>query len=76
MAPHGSVAGSASALLGTVQFLLGGVAGGLFGVLANGRAVPLAGVVAGCGIAAVLTYKLVNDRAPAVAPEPAPAPSE
>jgi hypothetical protein len=24
----------------------------------------------------VLTYKQVNDRAPAVAPEPAPAPSE
>jgi DHA1 family bicyclomycin/chloramphenicol resistance-like MFS transporter len=76
MAPHGSVAGSASALMGTVQFLLGAVAGGLIGVLANGTAVPLAAVVAGCGIAAVLTYKQVNDRAPAVAPEPAPAPSE
>jgi DHA1 family bicyclomycin/chloramphenicol resistance-like MFS transporter len=76
MAPHGSVAGSASALMGTVQFLLGAVAGGLIGVLANGTAVPLAAVVAGCGIAAVLTYNLVNDRAPAVAPEPAPAPSE
>jgi DHA1 family bicyclomycin/chloramphenicol resistance-like MFS transporter len=62
--------------MGTVQFLLGAVAGGLIGVLANGTAVPLAAVVAGCGIAAVLTYKQVNDRAPAVAPEPAPAPSD
>ena len=52
MAPHGAVAGSASALLGTVQFVLGAAAGVTVGVLGNGTAVPLAAVVAGCGAAA------------------------
>jgi DHA1 family bicyclomycin/chloramphenicol resistance-like MFS transporter len=52
MAPHGSVAGSASALLGTVQFVLGATAGTLVGVLGDGTAVPLAAVIAACGVAA------------------------
>jgi DHA1 family bicyclomycin/chloramphenicol resistance-like MFS transporter len=57
MAPHGSVAGSASALLGTLQFVLGATAGTLVGVLGNGTAVPLAAVIAGCGVAAFATYQ-------------------
>jgi DHA1 family bicyclomycin/chloramphenicol resistance-like MFS transporter len=57
MAPHGSVAGSASALLGTLQFVLGATAGTLVGVLGNGTAVPLAAVIAGCGAAAFATYQ-------------------
>ena len=57
MAPHGSVAGSASALLGTLQFVLGATAGALVGVLGNGTAVPLAAVIAGCGVAAFATYQ-------------------
>jgi DHA1 family bicyclomycin/chloramphenicol resistance-like MFS transporter len=56
MAPHGSVAGSASALLGTVQFVLGATAGALVGLLANGTAVPLAAVVAACGVGAFGVY--------------------
>jgi DHA1 family bicyclomycin/chloramphenicol resistance-like MFS transporter len=59
MAPHGSVAGSASALLGTVQFVLGATAGTLVGVLANGTAVPLAAVVAACGVGAFGVYLTV-----------------
>src|SRR5262249_9280967 len=50
MAPHGSVAGSASALLGTLQFVLGAASGALVGALGNGTALPLAAVVAGCGV--------------------------
>jgi MFS transporter, DHA1 family, multidrug resistance protein len=57
MAPHGSVAGSASALLGTLQFVLGATAGTLVGVLGNGTAVPLAAVIAGCGAAAFAVYQ-------------------
>ncbi len=57
MAPHGSVAGSASALLGTVQFVLGASAGALVGALGNGTAVPLAAVIAGCGVLALATYQ-------------------
>ena len=57
MAPHGAVAGSASALLGTVQFVLGASAGALLGALGNGTAVPLAAVVAGCAALAFVTYQ-------------------
>ena len=56
MAPHGTVAGSASALLGTVQFVLGASAGALVGALANGTAIPLAAVIAGCGVLALATF--------------------
>jgi DHA1 family bicyclomycin/chloramphenicol resistance-like MFS transporter len=56
MAPHGTVAGSASALLGTVQFVLGASAGALVGFLANGTAVPLAAVIAGCGVLALAAF--------------------
>ncbi len=38
MAPHGQVAGSASALLGTFQFVGGAIAGSLIGAFANGTA--------------------------------------
>jgi DHA1 family bicyclomycin/chloramphenicol resistance-like MFS transporter len=54
MAAHGRVAGSASALLGTVQFLLGAAAASLAGALGSGTAVPLAVVVAGCACGALL----------------------
>ena len=57
MAPHGSVAGSASALLGTLQFVLGATAGALVGLLGNGTAVPFAAVIAACGAAALATYR-------------------
>jgi DHA1 family bicyclomycin/chloramphenicol resistance-like MFS transporter len=52
MAPHGSVAGSASALLGSVQFVLGAAAGTLVGAAGNGTAVPLAAMLAACGASA------------------------
>jgi DHA1 family bicyclomycin/chloramphenicol resistance-like MFS transporter len=59
MSPHGSVAGSASALLGTLQFVLGAIAGSLVGLFANGTPVPMAAVVAGCGASAFLANRLV-----------------
>jgi len=60
MAPHGQVAGSASALLGTLQFVLGATAGSLVGVFANGTAVPMAAVLAACGTAAFLINRSAN----------------
>lgn len=51
MGPHGAVAGSASALMGTLQFGIGAGVGALLGVLQNGTAVPMAAVIAGCGVA-------------------------
>jgi MFS transporter, DHA1 family, multidrug resistance protein len=62
MAPHGKVAGSASALLGTVQFVLASLTGALVAVLANGTPVPLAAVIAGCGVAAFVSHHLGGRR--------------
>ena len=64
MAPYGAVAGSASALLGTVQFVLGATAGALVGALGNGTALPLASVVAGCGGLAFLAFRLTGESGP------------
>jgi DHA1 family bicyclomycin/chloramphenicol resistance-like MFS transporter len=60
MSPHGRVAGSASALLGTFQFVLGAAAGTLVGAFANGTPVPMAAVVAGCGATAFFANRLVT----------------
>jgi DHA1 family bicyclomycin/chloramphenicol resistance-like MFS transporter len=51
MAPHGKMAGNASALMGTLQFGIGAAVGGVLGVLQDGTALPMAGVVAACGVA-------------------------
>ncbi|GAW68240.1 multidrug transporter CflA [Geoanaerobacter pelophilus] len=50
LAPFDKSAGSASALLGTIQYTLGATAGALVGVLHNGTAVPMAATMAGCGV--------------------------
>jgi DHA1 family bicyclomycin/chloramphenicol resistance-like MFS transporter len=57
MAPHGRMAGSASALLGTLQFAAGAAAAAAVSALNNGTAVPLGAVVAACGIAAFVTSR-------------------
>ncbi|HVH29195.1 MAG TPA: Bcr/CflA family multidrug efflux MFS transporter [Vicinamibacterales bacterium] len=65
MASHGAIAGSASALLGTLQFMLGATAGALVGELGNGTAVPFAAVIAGCGLSAFAVHRalpLAGDR--------------
>ncbi len=52
---HGESAGTASAMLGAAQFMIGGAVAPLVGALENGTAVPLAGVVVGTtGIATAL----------------------
>jgi DHA1 family bicyclomycin/chloramphenicol resistance-like MFS transporter len=62
MAPHGRVAGSASALLGTLQFVVGAIAGTLVGALHNGTALPMAGVIAICEIAALIIFQALAFR--------------
>ncbi|WP_438481587.1 Bcr/CflA family multidrug efflux MFS transporter [Oleiharenicola lentus] len=51
MAPFGEIAGSASALLGTIQFGVGALAGAMVGLLHNGTAMPMAIGIAGCAVA-------------------------
>lgn len=50
MAPFDKAAGSASALLGTIQYTLGASAGALVGMLHNGTAVPMIATMAACGV--------------------------
>jgi DHA1 family bicyclomycin/chloramphenicol resistance-like MFS transporter len=53
MAGQGSHAGSASALLGSVQFVIAASAAAMVGVLHDGSAWPVAVVIFGCGVLAV-----------------------
>jgi DHA1 family bicyclomycin/chloramphenicol resistance-like MFS transporter len=57
MAHQGHVAGSASALLGVIQFGLAAVAGSAISGLNNGTAIPLALVIAVCELGAFVAFQ-------------------
>jgi MFS transporter, DHA1 family, multidrug resistance protein len=58
---HGEAAGTAAAMLGSVQFGVGAVTAPLVGVLGTGTAVPMAAVIfGGAGLAAVLLLTVVR----------------
>ncbi|MCR6629675.1 MAG: Bcr/CflA family multidrug efflux MFS transporter [Magnetospirillum sp.] len=59
---HGRTAGSASALLGTLRFLVGALAAPLVGLAGEGTALPMAGVIAICGLGALAAYLWVGRR--------------
>lgn len=66
---HGENAGTASALLGSAQFVIGGLASPIVGALNNGTAVPLAALMIFCtGLALALLLRL---RTPTVQPDAA-----
>jgi MFS transporter, DHA1 family, multidrug resistance protein len=50
MAPFDKAAGSASALLGTIQYTLGATAGALVGIFHNETALPMIVTMATCGV--------------------------
>lgn len=50
LAPFDKAAGSASALLGTIQYLLGASGGALVGTFHDGSAVPMTAAMALCGV--------------------------
>jgi DHA1 family bicyclomycin/chloramphenicol resistance-like MFS transporter len=62
MAPFPEKAGSASGLLGSVQFAIAAVAAAAVGALHDGSSVPMAAVVAGCGFLAFASYRLFIGR--------------
>lgn len=62
MSLHGRNAGSASALLGTLQFGFGALAGIATGLLHDGTALPMAIVVACGGIGGFLAFRLLPPR--------------
>jgi DHA1 family bicyclomycin/chloramphenicol resistance-like MFS transporter len=51
--PHGAVAGSASAVIGTTGFLAGALASAVVTALENGTALPMLGTIAGCALLSV-----------------------
>jgi DHA1 family bicyclomycin/chloramphenicol resistance-like MFS transporter len=62
MMRHGDIAGTASALLGTNQFLIAAIATIFLGLIEN-PAVPMAMVIAGCAVAStVLNYLTLGER--------------
>jgi DHA1 family bicyclomycin/chloramphenicol resistance-like MFS transporter len=50
MAPFDKAAGSASALLGTIQYSIGASAGAIVGVLHNRSTLPMTATMAGCSL--------------------------
>ena len=57
MAPFPEKAGSASALLGSVQFAIAAAASAAVGIFHDGTAVPMAAVVGTCGLLAFISYR-------------------
>jgi MFS transporter, DHA1 family, multidrug resistance protein len=70
MMRHGKIAGTASALLGTNQFLIAAFTTTFLGFLAN-PAVPMAWVIAVCGAASTLLNYLTLGSKLEIAPDPA-----
>ncbi|MYW95626.1 multidrug effflux MFS transporter [Amycolatopsis rubida] len=56
LAGHARTAGAASALLGVLQFAIGGIATPLVGLGGPGTAVPMTAVMAGFGVLALLSF--------------------
>jgi len=60
---HGAIAGTASALLGTLQMLTGSLVMAVVGAFTNGKPLPMvAGMAAGALIAVVLTWFTLGGR--------------
>jgi DHA1 family bicyclomycin/chloramphenicol resistance-like MFS transporter len=57
MAPFAGFAGAASALLGTIQFGLAAASSTLVGTIHDGSALPMASVIAGCGVLSLTFYR-------------------
>jgi DHA1 family bicyclomycin/chloramphenicol resistance-like MFS transporter len=64
LADHASVAGSASALLGVIQFMIGALAAPLVGVAGPDSAVPMGVVMVTLAIGALVAYQSAGRRHP------------
>ena len=62
MAPFPEKAGSASALLGSVQFAIAALASAAVGILHDGTAVPMAAVITVCGLLAFGSYRWLASK--------------
>ena len=62
MAPFSKQAGAASALMGSLQFVVAALASSVVSALHNGTAVPMTGTMAACGLTAFLILRLAVKR--------------
>jgi DHA1 family bicyclomycin/chloramphenicol resistance-like MFS transporter len=70
---HGPIAGVASALGGTLQFLTGAVMITVASLLFDGTSLPMVAIITACSIGAFALAMLTLRRRPAPAPQPEPA---
>ena len=66
MEEHGAIAGTASALLGTLQFATGAVAMAIAGLFFDGTPLPMVAGIAACAVIALVLTQLTLGRARAV----------
>jgi DHA1 family bicyclomycin/chloramphenicol resistance-like MFS transporter len=62
MAPHGARAGSASAMMGMLQFTLAAISATLIGAIPSADALPMAAVIGGCSVSALAVYRMLVPR--------------
>jgi len=62
LAPHGKIAGAASAQLGALQFIVGAALGPLAGVYGSGSALPMSAIMLTCSTAGVITSAVLIPR--------------
>jgi DHA1 family bicyclomycin/chloramphenicol resistance-like MFS transporter len=70
---HGPIAGAASALMGTLQFVIGVLAMALVGYFSNGTALPMVAGIAGCALVAFLLAQFAVGRRDGAVKDGAPA---
>jgi DHA1 family bicyclomycin/chloramphenicol resistance-like MFS transporter len=72
MEEHGEIAGTASALMGTLQMVSGALVMGIVGVFFNGTAMPMVIGFAACAVIAfILTQFTIRGKGPALGGAPA-----
>jgi DHA1 family bicyclomycin/chloramphenicol resistance-like MFS transporter len=70
MASHGEKAGTASALMGILQWALASIAALLMGAANNGTALPMAALIGMSGLGALLLYRWLVVPRPILASAP------
>lgn len=60
--PMGANAGAASAVLGTIQFTMGGLSGAIIAALPKTSAIPMAAMIGGCGLLGFAVHRLLVGR--------------
>jgi len=66
LAPFATAAGSASALLGTIQYTLGATAGAFVGMFHNGTGLPMVLTMAGCSVIGTIAAMCAGRPEPSV----------